>query len=145
MRPGAVLLSAAVLSGLCQGAMGAEINPLLSLIADRVMAEVDLDRDRRVARTEFAQARQARFDVSDSDDDERISRDEFKSAIVDVASEIGLAWGDTLFAVMDRDANGLLTREEVDTMGELVFTKADRNADGYVTPAEVHPALASAR
>ena len=68
-----------------------------------------------------------------------------EAALIEVAGEIGLVWADQFFSAMDRDTNGALAREEVEAIGEAVFAKADRNNDGYVTPAEVHPALASAR
>jgi Ca2+-binding EF-hand superfamily protein len=123
----------------------AKANPLLGVIAGRVMAEVDANGDHKVTRGEFAHARGVRFSSADQNRDGYVSRDEFMAELATVAGDLGLVWGDQFFNVLDRDADNLLARDEVDQMGEVAFDAADKNGDGVVTPGEVHPSLAMAK
>jgi Ca2+-binding EF-hand superfamily protein len=122
----------------------AKASPLLGIIADKVMAEVDANSDQKVTREEFANARSVRFSAADRDGDGRVSRDEFKAELSTVAGELGLVWGDQFFNILDRNADNFLDEGEVDGLAEEAFTAADLNGDGFVTPGEVHPSLAMA-
>lgn len=117
-------------------------SPLLTFLADRVMAEVDLDGDRRVARAEFKTVRQRRFAEADSNHDRLVTPAELRTELLSVAGGLGVPWSAQLFTYMDLDDSGTVTAAEADTVGEAVFTQLDRNGDGFVTPAEVYPALA---
>jgi hypothetical protein len=74
-----------------------------------------------------------------------VNRDEFMTELRAIVGELGLVWGDQFFNVLDKDADNLLARDEVDQLAEVAFSNADRNGDGFVTPGEVHPGLAMAR
>jgi Ca2+-binding EF-hand superfamily protein len=144
MRPFIILLLAVWVCCSCIGFAMAKASPLIGIIADKVMAEVDANGDHKVTREEFAQARTVRFSAADSDQDGRVSRAEFKAELSTVAGELGLVWGDQFFNVLDRNTDNSLDEAEVNGLGETAFTTADRNGDGFVTPGEVHPSLAMA-
>jgi hypothetical protein len=139
------MLFAAILCGLAPAALAGQSaapSPLAALVADRVLAQMDLNGDHRVARAEFRAVRQQRFSMADSNRDRLITPQEFRAELVDVAGGIGLPWSAQLFMAIDRDADGLMAPDELDAAGEALFTRADRNGDGFVTAQEIYPALA---
>gem|GEM_PF-5803753 len=129
----------------CIGFAMAKANPLIGVIADRVMADMDTNRDDKISRAEFAHARGVHFEAADKDGDGYVTPEEFTAELVNMTGELGFVWGNQFFSVMDRDTDNLLARDEVDNLGDAVFTSADRNGDGFVTPGEVHPSLAMAK
>ena len=92
---------------------------------DRFYA-LDVNRDNRISRDEWRDARAA-FDRFDENRDGVLTRAEYSSAAVDDDAE--------RFSILDVDRNGAITRGE--WRGSAAsFTRLDRNRDGRLSPQE---------
>lgn len=130
-----------VVTGLfwCAVAGEAAANPVLTLITQLVMARIDSNGDGRVTRAELATAERDRFSQADTNHDRLISPEEFHTAYLAEVGQLGSPWADQVFQVIDRDADGLLSFDEVAAAGENIFRVADRNHDGFITAQELTP------
>jgi Ca2+-binding EF-hand superfamily protein len=94
----------------------------------------------------------ARFDRLDGDNDGRVTEDEREAASAARRSQGGPGGGDGGgrgfgggFGRADADADGVITRAEVEAQTRDRFARLDADKDGTVTPDEMQAAFAAFR
>lgn len=100
-----------------------------------MLDHADKDGDGRISRDEFIAARAATFAKFDRNGDGVITRDDFKRILKfrrQAATRI-----DAMFAEMDADHDGRITRAELAAAPTLLFDRADSNHDGFVDKTEL--------
>lgn len=103
-------------------------------------AALDADGDGRVTRAEYDAFGVAQFDGLDDDGDGRLDQAEFLAFRPGQAGSDG---GSPLFSVIDTDADGAITPEELDAARDNAFVRLDADADGVVTMREAQAAFAA--
>jgi Ca2+-binding EF-hand superfamily protein len=105
--------------------------------------EHDQDGDGRVSQQELEQFRTARFQGADSDGDGRLSEHEYVdeyAARLDrqLASERKghLEQTETRFKALDKNADGVVSRDEYDASGERAFAHLDKSGSGRIAAAD---------
>jgi Ca2+-binding EF-hand superfamily protein len=94
----------------------------------------DTDDDGRLSRDEYRAAREEQFDRFDRNGDGVVSSTDFARMSTYRNS---LAKIDRALATVDTNGDGVISREEVHTAGTPLFDRVDADGDGYLTEAEM--------
>lgn len=105
----------------------------------RLIQKLDANHDGALDRTEFRAARNDKFDVVDTNEDEVISRGEYEIVVarfqalhgLDRNSESGTQ--STVFDRVDADNDDRVIRDEFNDAADRMFSRLDANEDGLLT------------
>ena len=97
-----------------------------------VFNRVDANKDGKIAPTEFAPIANKQFARMDINGDSQVTADEInKTMMLNLAKR-----RDRIMKFMDQDANGTITKVELDKLVEAMFNGADIDKDGSLTLTE---------
>ena len=105
----------------------------------RLIQKLDTNHDGALDRTEFRKARNDKFDVVDTNEDEIISRSEYEIVVARFRALHGLDGNDqpgapnNVFDRVDADGDDRVTRNEFNEAADRMFIRLDANADGLLT------------
>lgn len=97
--------------------------------------EIDLNKDKIISRDEMVGESEKAFDGYDKNSDKKLSADELSGRGGSRSAMGGFLKGHS--KEIDRDGDGVLTREEAVGNAERMFAKMDRNDDGLITSDEI--------
>jgi hypothetical protein len=103
-----------------------------------LFASADANGDGLVSKAEFIAARDARFDVLDTNHDGFLVRDEMAAAAPGLRGRMMLP---VMFPQFDSNGDGKVSRQEFSAAPAPGFDMADANGDGMVSPAEAKAAM----
>jgi hypothetical protein len=103
-----------------------------------LFASADANGDGLVSKVEFLAARDARFDVLDTNRDGFLVRDEMAAAAPGLRGRMMLP---VMFPQFDGNGDGKVSRQEFSAAPAPGFDMADANGDGMVSPAEAKAAM----
>ncbi|HNQ76430.1 MAG TPA: EF-hand domain-containing protein [Pseudothauera hydrothermalis] len=109
-----------------------------SLDPASLFASADANGDGLVSKAEFIAARDARFDVLDTNRDGFLVRDEMAAAAPGLRGRMMLP---VMFPQFDSNGDGKVSRQEFSAAPAPGFDMADANGDGMVSPAEAKAAM----
>lgn len=101
----------------------------MGMIAEQVMREVDTDRDGKITQAEIDAAVNARFARFDTDQNGRLSLEEFAALWADLTRPAMVR----AFQFMDPNGDGSVTKAEVDERFGRLVQRFDRNGDGALS------------
>ena len=105
----------------------------------RLIQKLDTNHDGALDRTEFRTARNDKFAVVDTNEDDIISRSEYEIVVVRFRALHGLDRNDgqgarnDVFDRVDADGDDRVTRDEFNAAADRMFIRLDANADGLLT------------
>lgn len=108
---------------------GGGLGPLGGLGAERLLREVDTDRDGRMTQAEIDAAVNARFDA---DANGRLSQAEFGALWADITRPAFVR----AFQFLDSDGDSAVTKAEVDERFGRLVQRFDRDGDGALSPRD---------
>lgn len=111
----------------------------LRTFREHQFAALDADGDGRVTREEYEAFGTAQFDGLDTDGDGRLDAGEF---LAFRPGQAGPGGGSPLFSAMDRNADGVITPDEMDAARTDAFNQLDTDGDGVVVMEEAQVAFA---
>ncbi len=97
--------------------------------------EIDLDRDKIISRDEIVGEATKAFAGYDANNDNKLTEAELSGRGGSRSAMGGFLKGHS--KEIDRDGDGILTREEAVGNAERMFGKMDLNGDGNITPDEM--------
>ena len=105
----------------------------------RLIQKLDTNHDGALDRGEFRTARNDKFDVVDTNEDDVISRSEYEIVVVRFRALHGLDQNGqpeaqyNVFDRVDADGDERVTRDEFNEAADRLFIRLDANADGLLT------------
>ena len=105
----------------------------------RLIQKLDANHDGALDPTEFRAARNDKFDVVDTNEDDTISRSEFEIVVVRFRTLHGLDRNSepgaqsNVFDRVDVDGDDRVTRAEFNEAADRMFSRLDANEDGLLT------------
>lgn len=111
---------------------------LLALSAGGALAlpSIDANGDGKISAAEFKAGRTALIMGADADKDGKVSPAELGVVVEQVSAGRPAAEGQRVFARIDANHDGFLTRPEVEAVVERRFRTLDANGDGALSAAE---------
>jgi Ca2+-binding EF-hand superfamily protein len=109
----------------------------------RLIQKLDTNHDGALDPTEFRTARNDKFDVVDTNEDDVISRSEYEIVVARFRALHGLdrdeeqgtqnSAQNDVFDRVDADGDDRVTRDEFNAAADRMFIRLDANADGLLT------------
>lgn len=105
----------------------------------RLIQKLDTNHDGALDRGEFRTARNDKFDVVDTNEDDTISRSEYEIVVARFRALHGLDHNgqpgvqNNVFDRVDADGDDRVTRDEFNEAADRMFIRLDANADGLLT------------
>lgn len=106
----------------------------------QLLQDADGNHDGKITRDELRQARDRMFSRLDRNGDGYLTQDDFQRRLLSRRGGAGAAGGDRyagMQAVMDKDGDGRISRDEFVNGPARLFDRADTNHDGTVDAAEL--------
>jgi len=95
---------------------------------ERLFERFDVDEDGVITQAEIEEVRAQNFTSADGDGNDEISLEEFKVAFLERSNDRMVR----AFQFLDRDGDGTVTLEEIDTVANRMFNRLDRDGNGTV-------------
>ncbi|AOB33640.1 hypothetical protein AKI39_11755 [Bordetella sp. H567] len=106
----------------------------------QLLQDADTDHDGKITRAELSQARDRMFSRLDRNGDGYLTQDDFQRQLLSRRAGAGSNGGDrfaSMKAVMDKDGDGRVGRDEFVNGPARLFDRADTNHDGTVDATEL--------
>jgi len=95
---------------------------------ERLFERFDINGDGSISQEEIEEASAANFATADTDGSGSLSLEEVKAQFLERSAEPRVR----AFQRLDRDGDGVVTREEFDALSNRMFSRMDRNDDGVL-------------
>ncbi len=106
--------------------------------ADERFAKKDTNKNGKLERSEVARMPDEKFKAIDTNKDGALSKEELKAGFAAHHGEHGAKGeGHDMFSAADTNKDGKLTAAEVQAAGDARFKKMDKNGDGVITKDEM--------
>lgn len=105
--------------------------------AERIMEELDTNRDGQIAKSEIEAKRASAFAEADANGDGAVSQSEFSAFTKARREERRAKREATMFARLDTDGDGVVTDAEFKTRAMKMFDRVDADGDDVITDEEM--------